>query len=373
MGIKRFITKGKMDFVLCMAIIAMCAFGLVMLYSASYYYAYEQFGNGFKYLINQGIFMALGFGSMFLLSFVDYRLWGKFRLWVLGITLILMILVIAVGVEINGAKRWLAFDVGPISISFQPSELAKFALIMTMAAFMAQDPKRMKSFKNGVLPLLLLTGLIGGIILLQKNMSMMVVVMLMGVIMLYIGGARPKHLLFIAIGAVIIFFIAAIAEPYRIQRLTIFVDPFKDPQDAGHQLVQSLYAFGSGGLFGQGLNFSKQKMLFLPYGESDFIFSIIGEELGFVGCVLLILAYVFMISRGIRIAMRCKDRFGSLLAMGITLVLAMQVAVNMGVALSVLPTTGQTLPFISAGGTSLFIFLSAMGILLNISRQSNLE
>ena len=182
-----------------------------------------------------------------------------------------------------------------------------------------------------------------------------------------------KHLFGLGMLMIPLFLVLAKVQPYRWARLTIFTDPWKDPLGSGYQLIQSLYALGNGGLFGKGLNFSTQKLRFLTYGESDFIFSIIGEELGFVGCVLLMGAYFFVIWRGIRIAARCKDRFGSLLAGGITLVLALQVAVNIGVATSSVPPTGQTLPFISAGGTSLVIFMMAVGILLNISRDIQLD
>lgn len=373
MEVKKHSSKGKIDFLLFIAIIVICAFGLVMLYSASYYYAQEQYGDGFKYLKNQGIFMGLGIVGMIALSFLDYRFFQKIKLPALLITFVLMVLVIFFGVEINGAKRWLALEFGGFSLSFQPSELAKFALILYMAAFMSQRPNAMKSFKHGMMPMLIIIGIISVLILLQKNMSMMVIVVVMGLIMLYIGGANFKHILFLVLAAIPVFFLIAKLEPYRWARLTIFTDPWKDPSKSGYQLIQSLYAFGSGGFFGQGLNFSRQKMLFLSYGESDFIFAIIGEELGFIGCVFVILAYAFVVYRGIYIAMRCKDRFGSLLAAGITLVLGLQVAVNIGVATSIIPPTGQTLPFISAGGTSVFIFLAAMGILLNISRHSNLE
>ncbi|MBQ9833096.1 MAG: putative lipid II flippase FtsW [Clostridia bacterium] len=373
METRKSLKQGKIDFLLFIAIVVICAFGLVMLFSASYYYAQAQYGDGFKYLKNQGLFMFLGMAAMIGLSFLDYHFWEKIKLPALLITLVLMVLVIFVGVDINGAQRWLAIELGGFSLSFQPSELAKFALILYMASFMSQRSSAMKSFKYGLMPMLLIIGIMSVIILLQKNMSMMVIVVLMGMIMLYVGGASVKHLVWLVIAAIPLFFIFAKIEPYRWERLTIFTNPWKDPRDSGYQLIQSLYAFGSGGLFGQGLNFSRQKLLFLTYGESDFIFAIIGEELGWVGCVLVIAAYAFVIYRGIRIALRCKDKFGSLFAAGITLVLAVQVAVNIGVATSSIPPTGQTLPFISSGGTSLFIFLAAMGILLNISRHTELQ
>ena len=227
----------------------------------------------------------------------------------------------------------------------------------------------MKNLTKGVFPMLFIMGAFGLVLLLQKNMSMMVILLMTGVVMLFLGGAEIKHLLLLAGIAAPILVVAVLIEDYRVSRVLMFMDPWESTEAGAYQLRQALLALGSGGVFGQGLNFSRQKLLFLPYGESDFIFAIIGEELGFVGCTLLILAYLFVIYRGVRIAMRCKDRFGSLVAAGITAVIGMQAAINIAVATSSIPPTGQTLPFVSAGGTSLVIFLAAAGILLNISRS----
>lgn len=361
--------QGQMDFVLYITVLLLCAFGLVMVFSASYYYAQNNSDlnyDGMYYLKNQAKYLAAGIAVMIALSHIDYHRWEKYRTLALAATIILMIMTVFWGEEINGARRWLnVFDL----FTFQPSEFAKFALILYMASFMARHPARMKDFVHGVIPLLIIMFTICVTLLMQRNMSMMMIVMLIGFVMLFLGGADMRHLVGLCLLAVPVFFLAASMEEYRWARLTIFTNPWADPQGNGYQLIQSLYALGSGGLFGKGLNFSTQKLLFLTYGESDFIFAIIGEELGFVGCVAVIAAYFFLTCRGIRIAARCKDRFGSLLAAGITCVLALQVAVNIGVATSSVPPTGQTLPFISAGGTSLIIFMAAVGILLNISRN----
>lgn len=358
---------GHMDFSLFIAIAIISAFGLVMVFSSSYYYAQDKgLDNGFYYLKNQAMWLAIGMVCMIALSHFDYRNWDKMRVIALVGVIVLMLAVVLFGVERNGATRWL--EIGPLS--FQPSELAKFVLIVYMASFMARRPHLMSSFSQGLMPMLIIIGVMCGILLLQKNMSMMVIVLMTGVVMLYLGGAQIKHLLLLAAVALPVLVVAVMSEEYRISRVLMFVDPWHSNQKGAYQLIQSLLALGSGGLFGKGLNFSMQKLLFLPYGESDFIFSIIGEELGFVGCVLVISIYAFIVYRGIRIAMRCRDRFGSLLAAGITAVLAIQTAVNIAVATSSVPPTGQTLPFISAGGTSLLIFLCATGILLNISRNT---
>ena len=363
---------GQLDFPLLFAIALLCAFGLVMRFSASYYYAQNTAAtkyDGFFYLKSQAMYLAVGLVAMYVVSRVDYHFFDKIRVFALVGTLALMLLVLipGLGVDRNGAQRWL--KIPGTSFTFQPSELAKFALIVYMAGFMSRRPQAMKNLTKGVFPMLFIMGAFGLVLLLQKNMSMMVIMMMTGVVMLFLGGAEIKHLLLLAGIAVPILVVAVLMEEYRISRVLMFMDPWESTEKGAYQLRQALIALGAGGIFGQGLNFSRQKLLFLPYGESDFIFAIIGEELGFIGCTLLILAYLFIIYRGIRIAMRCKDRFGSLMAAGITAVIGMQAAINIAVATSSIPPTGQTLPFVSAGGTSLMIFLAAAGILLNISRN----
>ncbi|MCI6965938.1 putative lipid II flippase FtsW [bacterium] len=363
---------GQLDFPLLIAVIALCAFGLVMLFSASYYYAQNTAAtnhDGFFYLKSQAMYLAVGLVAMYIVSRVDYHLFDKIRVFALAGTLVLMLLVLipGLGVDRNGAQRWL--KIPGTSFTFQPSELAKFALIVYMSGFMSRRPQAMKSLTKGVFPMLFIMGAFALVLLLQKNMSMMVIMIMTGIVMLFLGGAEIKHLLLLAGIAVPIFVLAVLMEDYRISRVLMFTNPWESTEAGAYQLRQALIALGAGGIFGQGLNFSRQKLLFLPYGESDFIFAIIGEELGFVGCTLLILTYLFVIYRGIRIAMRCKDRFGSLMAAGITAVIGMQAAINIAVATSSIPPTGQTLPFVSAGGTSLMIFLAATGILLNISRS----
>lgn len=363
---------GQLDFPLLFAIALLCAFGLVMLFSASYYYAQNTAAtkyDGFFYLKSQAMYLAVGLVAMYVVSRVDYHFFDKIRVFALVGTLLLMLLVLVpgLGVSRNGAQRWLGIP--GTGFTFQPSELAKFALIVYMAGFMSRRPQAMKNLTKGVFPMLFIMGAFGLVLLLQKNMSMMVILLMTGVVMLFLGGAEIKHLLLLAGIALPILVVAVLMEDYRQSRVLMFMNPWESTEEGAYQLRQALIALGAGGVFGQGLNFSRQKLLFLPYGESDFIFAIIGEELGFIGCTLLILAYLFIIYRGIRIAMRCKDRFGSLMAAGITAVIVMQAAINIAVATSSIPPTGQTLPFVSAGGTSLMIFLAAAGILLNISRN----
>lgn len=361
-------TPGSMDFSIFLSVVLLCCFGLVMMFSASYYWAQHYQGDGFFYVKKQLMFMAAGFVVMLLISRVDYRLFDRYKWWIIGISVLMMIAVLIVGVERNGGKRWL--EIG--SISIQPSEIAKFAMILYMSSFMSKRAALMRNFVHGVIPMLMVMLLICGLIMLQPNLSMAVSIGLIGIAMLFIGGVQMKHLFWLGIAAVAAFALLVVAADYRVDRVTIFMDPWQDTQGKGYQLVQSLYALGAGGLFGQGFNYSRQKLLYLTYGESDFIFAIIGEELGFVGAVGVILAYVFLIYRGIRVAMRCQDRFGSLLAAGVTVTLAVQVMVHIGVVTSSIPPTGQTLPFISAGGSSLLVYMAEMGVLLNLSRHTSL-
>ena len=370
---RRSLTTGHMDYWLYSAVMIICAFGLVMMFSASYYYAQNNvnFGNdGLHFLRSQAIYLVVGIVAMYAISRLDYHVLEKMKTLALVVTMALLLAVVFWGKELNGAKRWL--EISPLP-AFQPSELAKFVLIIYMASFMAARPNLIKDFVRGVVPMLIIIGAMAVMLLLQKNMSMAMIVVLIGAIMLFIGGADLKHLFGLGMLMVPMFFLLAYVEPYRWARLTIFTDPWKDSLGSGYQLIQSLYALGSGGFFGRGLNFSVQKLRFLTYGESDFIFAIIGEELGLFGCIVLLCMYFFIVWRGMRIAARCKDRFGSLLAGGITAVLALQVAVNVGVVTSSVPPTGQTLPFVSQGGTSLVIFMTAVGILLNISRNTSIE
>ena len=360
--------QGPMDFSILLVVTILCAFGLVMIFSSSYYYAQHYSGvnyDGFHYLKRQVTYLAIGYPVMLLLSLVNYRNIEKLNVLALVISVLWLVAVLLWGDDINGGKRWLNIA----GISVQPSEIAKFGLMIFMCAYMSKHRAEMQSFKNGMVPMLFAIGLICGLIILQPNMSMAVIVGFIGIVLLFLGGVDLKQLLVLGGIAVVLFFFIAIAADYRVARLLSFSDPEADPQGTGYQLLQSLYAIGSGGLFGKGLNNSYQKLLYMTYGESDFIFAILCEEFGFFGGVLTILMYAWIVFRGMVISMRCRNRFGSLLAAGISVVFGFQVFVNIGVVTGLLPTTGQALPFISAGGTSLLVFLAAMGVLLNISRD----
>ena len=362
----------RMDYGILLTVTLLCAFGLVMVFSASYYYAQNYAGadyDGYFYLKKQAVYMLIGYPIMLLLSFFDYRRLEKYKVIGFLVSVVLLVAVLIFGEELNGGKRWLKIA----GQSIQPSEIAKFGMMLYMCAFMSKKHAVMRDFKRGMLPMLLVIGVICGLIMLQPNMSMAVIVGMMGYALLFAGGADIKQMLLLGVVLVALFVLFAVIEPYRFARLTSFRDPWNDGDGglgSGYQLIQSLYALGSGGLFGLGLNNSRQKLLYMTYGESDFIFAILGEELGFVGAVAVMCAYGFIIFRGLRTALRCRDRFGSLLATGITVVFALQVFVNIGVVTGSMPTTGQALPFISAGDSRLVVFLAAMGVLLNISRYT---
>ncbi len=362
--------RGKMDFSLLLVISALCAFGLVMVFSASYYYAQHYSGannDSFYYLKRQILYLAIGYPVMLLVSMIDYRIIERLRSLFMAISIILLIAVLLWGRDLNGGKRWLVIA----GISIQPSELAKFGLMIFMCSYMSRHRNEMNSFRYGMIPMLIAIGVIAGLVMLQPNMSMAVIIGFIGIVLLYLGGCDLKQLLILAAIAVVAFFILAFAQPYRVARMTSFSNPENDPQGTGYQLLQSYYAIGSGGLFGKGLNNSYQKLLYMTYGESDFIFAILCEEFGFIGGFFVILMYAWIVFRGMIVSMRCRNRFGSLLAAGISIVFGFQVFVNIGVVTGLLPTTGQALPFISAGGTSLLVFLAAMGLLLSISRDTN--
>ena len=362
--------RGKMDFSILLVITALCAFGLVMIFSASYYYAQHYSGannDSFYYLKKQLVYLLIGYPVMLLVSMIDYRIVERLRSVFLAISLILLVAVLIWGQDLNGGKRWL-----PVAgITIQPSELAKFGLMIFMCSYMSRHRNEMNTFRFGMLPMLIAIGSIAGLVMLQPNMSMAVIIGFIGVVLLYLGGCDLKQLIVLGVLAVIAVFVLAFAQPYRVARMTSFSNPENDPLGSGYQLLQSYYAIGSGGFFGKGLNNSYQKLLYMTYGESDFIFAILCEEFGFAGGLLVILMYAWIVFRGIVISMNCRNRFGSLLAAGISIVFGFQVFVNIGVVTGLLPTTGQSLPFISAGGTSLIVFLAAMGLLLSISRDLN--
>ena len=362
--------RGEYDFILTAVTVLLVLFGVVMVYSASSYNAEVNYGNKYFYMYKQLFGAVMGFAAMIALSFVDYHVLGKLRYVILAVSVALLLLVFVpgIGIESYGARRWINLPF----FTMQASEIAKFGFIIFAAAYMAKHHKKMTSFA-GILPVLGVGGLICLLIILEPNMSITICVVLLMFAMLFIGGARIKHFVILALPVIAMVPLLIIAEPYRLKRMLAFIDPWASPLGEGYQLIQSFYSLGSGGLFGLGLFNSRQKYLFLPFSESDFIFSIIGEELGLVGCGVVMFAYVLLIARAVRIAQNSTDRFGCYLASGVACIVAIQVIVNIAVVTGSIPPTGLPLPLISSGNTSLIITMASMGVLYNISSNSNAE
>lgn len=364
-------TKNKyLRLALIIFTLILCGLGLVFIYSASSYNGEVNYSDSFFFVKKQAVGLVLGVVSMVLISRFNYNKLIKLRWWVIGISVALLVLVFVpfISINANGARRWIGF--GPLSI--QSSEVAKFGFVIFASAYMSMNYKKMKTFK-GITPVILAGGLICLLILAEPNLSVTLCVGMVMLLMLLIGGIRIKHFLFLLIPAFALVPILIIIEPYRFNRLVAFINPWANPLSEGFQLIQSLYSLGAGGLFGLGLFNSRQKYLFLPFSESDFIFSIIGEELGFFGAICLLGIYLAVIIIGYKIALSAKDRFGAYLAFGITSVISCQLLINVAVVTGSIPPTGIPLPFISFGGSSLVVFLSAIGILLNISKQADLN
>lgn len=343
-------------------------FGILAIYSASRYVAKTQYNDEWYFVKKQLVGFVLGLLAMFLCGRINpNRLQGKKVRWVLFIVpvvLLGLVFVPGIGKTNYGATRWIGFG----GVTIQPSELAKYGFVVFAAAYMADDMGRIRTFK-GILPVLLSGGLVCLLIIIEPNMSVTMCVGFLMLSMLFLGGMKIKHFMIIFIPALLVVPIMIIAEPYRMSRLSAFLDPWENPRGEGYQLIQSLYALGNGGWFGAGLFRSRQKYRFLPFAESDFILSIIGEELGFVGIAILFLCCFILIYRGIRVAARAENFFLMLLSAGITMVYGIQTVVNALVVSGSIPPTGLPLPLISSGNTSLIITMASMGVLYAISAQ----
>lgn len=362
-------SKCRSDTILIIAIVlALVCFGCLMVYSASFYSANYHYGNKYFFLIKQIIGVVMGICAMIFFIFFDYHLLAKYKWWIVGITFVLLALVFipGLGMESYGAKRWISL----LGFSIQPSEIAKFALVIFVAAYMSENHDKVKTLK-GLLPVLIVGGLMCVLIMLEPSMSVTMCICFVTLFMLIIGGMSKKHTLMFSIpaGAMVPFLV--ILEPYRLKRLLAFIDPWASPQGEGFQLIQSLYSLGDGGWFGVGLFNSRQKYLFLPFAESDFILSIIGEEIGFIGTTFLMIVILFLVYRLVKIALGAKDRFGAMLVSGVAFIIAVQTLLNIAVVTGSIPPTGLPLPFISSGGTSVMVFMAGIGICLNVLRQSS--
>lgn len=370
---KRLLNKNKTqkvtkagDIPLLVCVFLMAVFGCLMIYSASSYTAKVQYGDSLYFVKKQIIGVVLGLAAMIGAYFLDYKKLIKLKFPAIIIAAVLLVLVFVPGIGITnyGATRWIGFG----GVTIQPSEIAKYAFALFAAAYFYKNHEKVKTVK-GVLPVLGVGLGFCLLIIIEPNMSITMCVGLLMLAVIFLSGTNLKTFLIILIPFALAVPALIIAEPYRLQRLSAFIDPWASPKDEGYQLIQSLYALGNGGFFGTGLFNSTQKYRFLPFAESDFILAIMGEELGFFGLVIFFLFCGFIIYRGFRIAKNCPDRFGFLLASGFTLVYGIQVAINALVVSGAIPPTGLPLPLISSGNTSLVITMASMGVLANISRR----
>ena len=368
--------NNQFDFILCITVLLLLALGIIMVLSASAPSALSTTGNSYTYVKKQLIFAIAGIFVMLFLSKVDYRFYKKYY-WYIYFASWLVLLLVAVpglGHSVKGATRWIKIG----GFQLQPSELTKIGLIIFFAGYLSDHKDELHELKKGFFkPICFLVPPIGILFFVQNHLSVSLVICIIVVIMMFIGGCRLKH--FAVVGIIGLSAIVGIfgylqlsgADNFRLDRVATYFDPWADAQGTGYQTVQSLYAIGSGGMFGLGLGNSKQKYLYIPEPHNDFIFSILAEELGFVGCIIVIVLFALFIWRGILIAMRTTDMFGMLIAIGITSLVAVQAIINISVVTATVPTTGMSLPFFSYGGTALSLLLANVGILLNISRSNS--
>lgn len=363
--------RGTPDFLLLFLTFSLVCFGLAFVFSAGMAYKSSE---PWYLVIRQAFAIGLGTVAMFFCMNIDYR---KFQKWVvpfLAVTVFLLLLVPIVAPETNGAQSWIYIG----SFGLQPTEFAKLAVILYLAAIISKKGDRIRDFKRGLVPPLVVVGFISALIMLQPDLGSTMILILSALLVIIVGGANLKHVFYLggaAAGAlsiiIAIYFVKTGGDSYRIARFTAFLDPWSDPLDTGHQLIQSLYAFGHGGLTGAGFGQSIQKLHYLPEAHNDFIFSIIGEELGFIGTSIFLMVYLAFLLRGLIVSLRCKETFGTLAGVGIVGMIGIQAFINIGGVTNTIPMTGVTLPLISYGGTSMLMTLMSLGILLSISREHN--
>ena len=355
---------------LCILLLLL-SLGLLMLFSAGYAVALYRRGDAYTYIRPQLLFAALGLAAMYAASLVDYHIWHKLAWPIMGLSLLLLVIVLFMP-EYNGCKRWIVL---PGLGTLQPSEIAKFAVVLVFSHIISLNHDRMQGFAAGVLPFGILLGLVAVLMLLEPHLSGTLLILSIGAVLMFVGGTGLRWFALaggLGMGAV---FAAVLAlpqlVPYAADRLSSWRDPFADPLGEGHQTIQSLYAIASGGIAGLGLGNSRQKYLYVPEPQNDFIFSILCEELGFVGAALVIFLFLLLLLRGITLAVRARDKFGALLVVGFVVQVVLQAILNIAVVTNTIPNTGISLPFFSSGGTSLLMLLGEMGIVLSVSRQTD--
>jgi len=364
--------NGKMDITFLSIVLILLTVGLVMLFSAGYVYASKYYGDSYRFISRQAILGAVGVAAMLIISKIDYHVWRRFAWVIFGISTIILVVLLLIPPMVSGmdVKRWIV--VGPIN--FQPSEIAKFSIVLLFSSLIAANYKQMKEF-GFVVFLFLILGFTCVLIVLEPHLSATLLVLAIGIVLMIVGGLSKRFIIGSAIagGVGIVGFMLSGAISYVKDRLDYWLDPWADASGKGYQTIQSLLAIGSGGMTGKGIGQSIQKNLWLPEPHNDFIFAVVCEELGLIGAVVIIGLFCLLIWRGFYIAMHAQDKFGSLLAIGLTFQVGLQAMLNIWVVTNTIPNTGISLPFFSYGGTSLLILLAEMGIVLSVSRGSNIE
>lgn len=360
----------KPDYLLLSIIIILLIIGVAMVYSSSYVWADYKYSDQFFFLKRQVLFAGSGVAAMVLFMFIPYGTWQKYAKFILliGYGLLIVVLIPGVGLVRGGAQSW----IGVGAFSIQPSEFMKLSLIIFLALLLSANQKYMTSFKKGFFPALILVISAFGLIMLQPDLGTGIVLVGTCMIMIFVSGARLLHFFGLASIGLIGFVLLIISAPYRISRITAFLNPWEDSLGDGFQIIQSLYAIGPGGLMGVGFGESLQKYFYLPEPQTDFIFAILGEEFGFIGGTVILGLFFLLFWRGIKITLEAPDQYGRFLALGITSMLTLQVMINISVVIGLIPVTGITLPFLSYGGSSLTLTLASAGILLNISRYTRM-
>ena len=358
----------KFDKYLFLSVIILILFVIFMIYSASYVLAEYKFNNPYNYVINQGLFAFIGLFLMILLSKIDYNTYYKYanHLLIISFVLLILVLIPGIGVVRNGSRSWF----GIASFGVQPSELAKMSLIIWTSKYLSKSNKFIKDYKKGVIPVLVILMLFFGLIMLEPDFGSGMIIVVSIIAILFIAGVNMKFFIILGILGIIGIALLIIIAPYRMDRITSFLNPWKDPLGTGFQIIQSLYAIGPGGLLGTGFLKSRQKHFYLPEPQTDFIFSIISEEFGIMGVIIVTGFFMFIMYRSIRVSLKVEDSFAKYLSFGLIFQLIVQTILNLSVVIGLVPVTGVTLPFLSYGGSSLLVSMISIGIILNISKYT---
>ncbi|MFD0713577.1 putative lipid II flippase FtsW [Paenibacillus sp. GCM10027626] len=358
--------RGRPDFLLLFVTLMLVCIGMIMVYSSSSPLGILKHNSSWYFVIKQGIFAVIGGGALLFFMGLPYQAWKKAAPFLLLFSLVTLVLVLFIGKDANGAKRW--FGLG--GFNFQPSEFTKLSIIVYLSTLISRKGERLRNFSKGLLPLLIIIGIILALVMKQPDFGTMLILFAISGTIIMVGGADWRHLLLISICLLPAIVYVGISKSYRMERITSFLNPFDDPTDSGFQLINSFYALGHGGFTGTGLGRSVQKLFYLPEAHTDFIFAVIGEEFGFLGTAALLMIFLLFIWRGFLAAVRCDNSFGMLLGIGIVIMIAVQLILNIGAVTGTLPITGVPLPFISYGGSSLVLCMASSGILLSISRDN---